>query len=176
MDDDWQDSLYDYVADEDPYEDIEEIDFDKDVDSGDEEEGRVEIIEEMYDEELDFRPGFKELQQMKADKGTRTVLAPMLGEKAQKAMRTPEEAAIDQIKGLLSANVYQSLGESKKRQIIDRIEQLQNIAMLNGEILIPSILWKVDKRTLDKKSFQAFVKTYEIADQITLLSYIRMLL
>lgn len=181
MDEDWQEGLYEYADDEGLYvddlgevSDGDEDDFIMPRGSMDEEdEDRIEIIEEIYDEEMDFRPGFRDLQFSKVDQKSKTD-----GKKIQKITRTPEDAAIDYIRSLLSDDNYKNLGEQKKNNVVEYIEHRLgdlNITLLNGETLIPAVIWKLDKLNLDRKQFQHFTKQYNVSDSITLLSYIRIL-
>jgi len=131
--------------------------------------------EEAADEDIDFRGDYKQMQQMIGDKGRGTTVAPSLGKKGQKAMRTPEEVLIDQLRGVLSSAVYADISETKKNSIVEEAEKVPNATQLNLELLVPALLWKQSKFTLTKDSFSKFTVRYSIVDVISFLRYIRML-
>lgn len=167
------DDLYyqqDYIDD---YEDYGE-------DEGDNTQGDFEEEDAFKqgegDEDLDFTLSYKQMQQLSGDGGKGTNLAPGASEKKQKLLRTPEEIVVDQIRGILSDDLYtNSVTNVKKKGIIEYAETLKNVTLMNLEILVPAILWKINEYSLDKKNYSDFCKKYNIVDVVSLLTYIRML-
>jgi len=181
--DDWEDNLYDYgsFGGNDVYDDVEDEDrerrdeesFGKDPD---EEEDPFRGESAMEDDDMDFKPDFKQMQQLVGDKGRGTTLAPGASKRAQKAMRSAEDIITDQLRGILSSDSYSDMSENKKSSIVTTAETFKNVSLLHLETLIQALIWKMENKILDKKNFTFFVKKYNITDQISLLSYIRLVL
>jgi hypothetical protein len=179
---DWEENLYDYGAtggddygdagDDDTFGRIRDEDFGMDGDGDDDDPFRGDFTRD--DEDVDFKPDFKQMQQMIGDKGRGTTLAPGASKRAQKAMRSAEDVINDQLRGVLSSDVYSNLSENKKGTIVAEAEVLKNIALLHLETLVQALLWKIENAVLNKKSFNDFVKKYGVTDPISFLTYIRL--
>lgn len=176
----WEEDFWDPTQgvgsyDEDPYEDKDEEPDDESF-GGEPQEESLEPDIAGRDEDIEFEPDFKQLQQTSYERGAglKTV---GLSAGQQKAQRTPEEAAIDQVQGVLASS-YQDLSEDKKRQIVAVAERTKNIYLLNVEVFVLAALWIDEGSVLDTKNFQNFVKIHagrSEVDQVDLLRYIRML-
>lgn len=177
-DDDWQEGMYDYDQED---RDLEDYDEDKDdfgdPENSDEDRGEFTdpFIGEIINDDLDFKPDFKQMQQATTDKGRGTTLAPGMGKRARKAMRSPEEILEEQLRGILSSDVYSEVTEPRKAQVIQDILSLHNSVLLNLEILALAMIWQIENRPLNKKNFADFTKRYDVSDNISLFTYIRML-
>lgn len=168
----WEDEMYDYGGGDLEYEEEFPVNY-RESDDGDEYnpfEGG-----EAADDELDFKPDFKQMQQMTGDKGRGSDQFAGKGDKSKKSMRSAEDVIKDQVRGILSSENYSEITEPKKNYIVEKIESVKNSFLLNTELLVQAVIWTVEKRSLDKKTFGEYIKKYKVKDHITLLLYIRML-
>lgn len=174
--DEWEENLYDYGGDDfvDNYEDNEDRIYDEENFNREPDDEEDPFRGDLVEEDIDFRPDFKQMQQMTGDKGRGTTIAPGANKRTQKAMRSAEDVIIDQLRGVLSSDAYSGLSESKKNSLVGEAELFKNVHLLNLETLIQALIWKMEAKQLNKKSFADFVKKYSVADQISLLLYIRL--
>lgn len=132
-------------------------------------------------EDVDFRPDFKQSQQLLGDKGRGTMLAPGASKRIQKVLRTPEEVIRDQLRGILSSDVYSDLSESKKNSIVEQAELIKNVGLLHLETLVHALMWKMENKPLNKKHFGDFAKRYIPvttaggSEQVSVVTYIRLI-
>jgi hypothetical protein len=184
----WEDDLYDdrggsefdRFDDHDSGEDEDRMadeNFDGDIDPfrGEMQDDEDPFRGEIQDDDIDFRPDFKQMQQMIGDRGRGTTLAPGASKRSQKAMRTVEDTIRDQLRGVLSSDVYSGMSETKKTTILEQAESFKSIALVHLETLVQAFVWKMENKTLNKKNFADFAKKYIISDQISLLIYIRLI-
>jgi len=171
MDDDWQDDLWDYTQDGDFNED-EYHDGDEDEKSDYEE--TFEDDKAGSDEEIEFAPDYKQLQQI-SDKRTPggDVTGPSKG--LQKAQRTPEEATLDQVEGVLSST-YPDISSTLRHRVINVIEKVKNVYLYNVDILVLAAIWTVEGKELTKQNIKTFTTRYKTSNTIDLIRYIRVLL
>lgn len=181
MDYDWQDEQYDYAQQEnylnpdveDVYVGEEEGVFEEEDEGGFFEEEEEEGFEEEEEGNIDFRPEFKHLGQISLGSGMLEGVSVGL----QKALRTPEETAKIEIRGILSTAPYTRLTEPKKKSIVDLSEKVKNIQLLNMETFTLASLWITSKLPLNSETFTKFMKEYASTgvDSIDLVRYIRLL-
>ena len=141
---------------------------------GEPQEEDIQELDMGGGEDMEFSPDYKQRQQMSSER--KNVLG-TVGAGNQKAQRTPEEAAIDQVQGVLASS-YKDLTEDKNRRIVAIAERTKNIHLLNIEVFVLAALWIVEKSKLDMENFQNFVKINKErseVSQVDLLRYIRML-
>jgi len=146
----------------------------KDVDEDDEQEPTYEPgdIDAGGDEDQEFVVGFKEMQQMGVVKGGRMETD---GAEKQKMLRSPDEAAIDQIKGILNSDQFNSLSDDDRTKILSVLESFNNIHLQNLVMIIYAALWKISGLNIDKKNVTSFISRYGIKDQASFVRYIRLL-
>ncbi len=177
MDDDWQETLYEYSHldrdEEEVQSEIYEGDDRSESDGGEIFEDEDPFRVDFEDDEL--KPDFKQMQQLAGDKGLGTGAVPTIGRRAQKAMRSVEEQISDQIKGILYSDAYSDLQQNKKDVILSKAESISGVQLYNLELLIQAIMWTTLSKELNKKNLAEYVKRYDIKDAITLIAYVRML-
>lgn len=192
--DEWEEYMYDrgghsytweneYDDGNASYHGDDNIDDDHNIEDGESEPENLSDIEDEsdiftrdIDEDIDFRPDFRQMQQLKGDKGLGTASVSTLSKNNQKAMRSAEDAITEQLRGIISSDIYSSIPENKKDMLISKAEMVKNIMLLNLEVLINSLIWlNINNKDLNKKNFAEFIKRYEVTDPVTLLTYIRML-
>lgn len=175
MDYDWENQEIHYSGEDEP-----EYGGRGEREEGDEgsDEGSIEFGSEYGepDDDIDFRPDFKQLQQVSSGKQSEIVAGVSL--RLQKSLRTPEEAAREQIMGVLGSPAFANLSEDKKKGIGELLEKVPKVHVYNVETLVLAGLWKIDNHSLDKSEFAKFYKQYLAttnANRIDLLRYIRLL-
>lgn len=172
---DWEDNMYDYMVssggDDYDYEDEDGEERNKYEDEDD----PFLSDDVLKEDNIDFNPDFKQMQQMVGDKGRGTTIAPGASKRVQKSMRSADDIITDQLRGVLSSDVYSDLTDKTKNSIVSVAETTKNISLLHLETLIQAIIWKTSNIALNKKNYADFVKKYGVTDQISLLLYIRML-
>jgi len=177
MESEWQDDIWDYTQGADFYDEDESKEPREEGEEEDEggEEGRDEDpFAEGGEEDIEFAPDFKQLQQLSYENKS-TTTGPSAG--FQKAQRTPEEATIDQIQGVLSSS-YSELTEPRRQKIISIAEKTKGAPLLNVETFVLAALWVAEALPLNKANLQTFVNKYKDKNQVgqvDLIRYIRML-
>lgn len=171
--DDWEDNIFDYSnypGEKDFEEDFEDFDTERFT-----EDDPFISDDIMKEDSIDFNPDFKQMQQLIGDKNRGTTLLPGASKRAQKSMRSAEDVIKDQLRGVLSSDMYSNISDAKKNDIVSSAERLKNISLLNLEILVQALIWKMSGNVLNKKNYAEFTKKYSVEDQVSLLLYIRML-
>lgn len=172
--DDWQENLYDLSEGKDEEEDFDIDEFGKSAEDDPE--------EYAYEDpgDLDFKPDFKQLQQLSFGRPGADI--PGFKQNIQKAMRSPEEAAVEQAYGILNSGPYIILNEHQIEVVIKKVQKVKNLHLMNMEILVAAIVWKnvglggSQPGKLDKKNLGLFSsKVAPTVGPIDLLRYIRML-
>lgn len=175
MDDDWQSDLWEYsqTYDEDYYGDDEPLE-EREGDEEEEEPSFDEDEEPGGDEDVELGPDYKQLQQISFER--RSSLGGTTGpsEGLQKAQRTPEEATLDQVEGVLSSS-YSDMPHPTRQRIVSIIEKIPKVYLYNVNILVLSALWIAEGRSLNKKNLQEFIAEHEKSEvnPLDLVRYIR---
>jgi len=168
MDEDWQDDLWEYnqdtLYDEDEGEEREEEDPDTDT--------FVDEVEDRGDEDdIEFAPDYKQLQQVSYER--RSALGTVgLSEGLQKAQRTPEEATLDQVEGVISS-LYSEISITLRQRVISVIEKIKGVYLYNVDTLVLAAIWTVEGKELTKKNVQEFMVKYKDRTEINPLDLIR---
>jgi len=172
MDDDWQDDLWDYAQGGDLYDEDEygEEPYEK----GEEEtEGEEETGEDFFGDEggdMEFAPDFKQLQQISFER--RSAIGTAAPEGVQKAQRTPEEATLDQVEGVLSSS-YSEISSATRQKIILVIEKTKNVQLYNVDVLVLAAIWLAEGRELNRKNLQEFTAKYKNRSDVSSLDLVR---
>lgn len=95
-----------------------------------------------------------------------------------RGMRTPEETASEQIRGVLGGGNYEDLNQRKKNDIHKSLMDYPNVIVSNIPVLVVAGLWIRDnpkeKYPKNKKLFSAFVKKYASdLNPVDIVRYIR---
>lgn len=177
--DEWEDDMWDYTQGSN-YQDFNDDDeekgegdersFEEDEDSdGEGDAGGGEEGEE----DLEFDQDFRQKSDYEKKKGTGGPGG--MSEGRIKSQRTPQEAASEQVLGILSSS-YTHLTEARKQKVINTIENVKNFFNMNIEVLVLAALWSAENKKLERGEFQKWVASQETARDIIpmdLLRYIR---
>lgn len=177
---DWEDDMWEYAQegsfyDEDKYEDEPyegEQDEEGEYEEGDGgEEGGEEPGVGYGEEDIEFTQDYKQLQQTGRERRSALGTAG-LSEGLQKAQRTPEEATLDQVEGVISST-YPEISDTIRQKVISKIEKLKSVYLYNVEVLVLASIWSVEGRELTKKGLQDFFAKYKNRVEITVVDLVR---
>lgn len=170
MAEEWEDDIWEYTQggdfyDEDQYEEEGEREEQEDED----ERAEHEIQEERDD--IEFAPEFKQLQQVRFERRAALGTA-ALTESRQKTQRSPEEATLDQVEGVISST-YSNISENLHQKIISRVEKIKGVYLYNVDVLVLAVIWDVEGKELNKKNLRAFMTNYKQSSDVNVLDLIR---
>lgn len=182
MTDDWQDETWEYAQgsefyEEDQYEDEPREETEEEEETG---EGGFFAEEETErggeGEDIEFAQEYKQLQQIGSER--RSTLGTVgLSEGLQKAQRSPEEATLDQVEGVISS-MYSEMSETLRQKVITKVEKIKGVYLYNVDVLVLAAIWTVEGKELNKENLETFLTKYkDRADfnPIDLVRYIRTL-
>lgn len=176
MSDDWEDDMWEYSQggnfnDEDDYADEPKGEGDEEGEYEESDGGFDEDVSGGGEEDMEFSLEYKQLQQVSFER--RSSLGTVgLSEGVQKSQRTPEEATLDQVEGVISST-YSDMTDVLRQKIITHIEKIKGVYLYNVEVLVLSSIWVVEGRELNKKNFSAFMDKYKSRTDVNVLDVIR---
>lgn len=175
--DEWEDDLWDYTQGGD-YQDFDgdegELgDRDEEGDEDErpfEEEGDEDIGGRDEGEDLEFDQDFR--QQSGYEKKVGTGGPGGISEGRIKSQRTPQEAASEQVLGILSSS-YSHLTEARRQKVVSTIENVKNFFNMNIEVLVLAALWSAENKKMERGEFQKWVAGQESARDVNLMDLLR---
>lgn len=126
------------------------------------------------EEGLDFKAGFKEMQNISQGRSYLTNTS----KKIQKSIRTQEEITKEQMYGVLKGNVFSELSKTKQENMIQMTEKVPKLQTLNIETLMVATLYITLHQKLSVETFKSFCKknlNKTNVEEADLLRYIRLL-
>lgn len=183
--DEWEDDMWDYSRGGDNQNFDEDGDDRGGGDEGGDEDGDERSFEDGDDqggdtegggnegEDLEFDQDFR--QQSGYEKKSGTGGPGGMSEGRIKSQRTPQEAASEQVLGILSSS-YSHLTEARKQKVVATIENTKNFFNMNIEVLVLAALWSAENKKMERGEFQKWISSQESAKDVNpmdLLRYIR---
>lgn len=179
---DWEDEMWDYGQDfgqdfgqefgEEEYgreeKDDGEEEWEEDEKEFDEGEETMEDVPEAG-EDIEFVQDYKQLQQTSHERRSTLGTA---GEGFQKSQRSPEEATIDQVEGVISST-YSDISDLTRQKIITKLESLKRVQHYHVETLVLAAIWSVEGKILNKKNLQDFLTKYKNRADVNILDLVR---